>query len=167
MLHAYQALVPFSTRIDFNRGCYSWHGAFGMTTQKNLFLRLTKFCPPKKFVNWRHWVTDGLDSTSSIWDVLKVFGLTSAKLPIVRYSKMTFDIQTRQLWRSINLKIETYNTSYLHCLHDTCSYPKTMLSPHLIPHSWGLKPHFSTKTLYILLSVAADAQFESRNLQNL
>ena len=53
-VYAYQALVHFSTWIDFYRGC--WYGAFGMTAPKKFPLRHKKFCPPpKKFVNWRYW----------------------------------------------------------------------------------------------------------------
>ena len=51
-VHAYQALVHFSTWIDFYRGC--WYGAFGMMVQKKFPYAITKNFAPKKFVNWRH-----------------------------------------------------------------------------------------------------------------
>ena len=54
-VHTYQALVNFSTWIDFNRGC--WYGAFGITAQKNFPYAIKNFAPPKKFVNWHHWLS--------------------------------------------------------------------------------------------------------------
>ena len=44
-VHAYQALVHFSTWTDFHRGC--WYRAFGMTAQKKFPLRPKFFCPPR------------------------------------------------------------------------------------------------------------------------
>ena len=58
-VHAYQALVHFSTWIDFYRGCR--YGAFGMTAPKKFPYAIKLFALPKKFVNWRHWISLGWD----------------------------------------------------------------------------------------------------------
>ena len=52
-VHACQALVNFSTWIDFNEGC--WYRAFGITAQKNFPYASKIFAPsPRNLWNWRH-----------------------------------------------------------------------------------------------------------------
>ena len=105
-VHVYQALVHFSTWIDFYRGC--WYGAFGMTAEKKCPQRHTKFWPPQEIcelaptATFPHKTTEifSLFATFSHWMLHS--GIASLYVSCVYYlifSKFTI----KRWWWSIGI----------------------------------------------------------------
>ena len=113
-VHAYQDLVPFSTWIDFNIGVMI--RVFGMTAQKFFFLCHKKFCPPKKFVNWRYW------SPSWVYDIQVIVQGMTVKLWL-----MTMFVLSGVGDEAVCVIMSDYGTHGWHSIH---TYVSTDMSRH-------------------------------------
>ena len=90
-VHAYQALVHFSTWIDFYRGCWYW-SYWHEGAKKKFPYAITNFPP-----NWRHWIGKVSGPSGIVIDILKAekeFGiewLTDLCIDIIAECKIPTD----------------------------------------------------------------------------
>ena len=66
-----------------------WYGVFGMTAQKKIFYVIKKFCPPKKFVNWRYWIQRPWIAVAFIFIIPPIFIPKKFKIPMEISKQLT------------------------------------------------------------------------------